>query len=263
MDCRDSRRHLLDYQRGRLNPELEEDVRPHIEGCLSCSHAGETEKALTDLLERKMPQYPAPIALKRRLAAKWPSPAATRPSWWERWGRSLVPAGAVVLLLLLLLPWYYERTSTRQASENMVTEAVNDHLRILQSQHPLEIESGNFHQIKPWFAGRLDFSPVVPFLGDEEFPLRGSAIGYYLDRKAAVFEYGSRLHAISLFVFRAAGLPWSTRSLETVGKVRAYSGERRGYNVILWRDGEFGYAIVSDVDPSTLCKLAVKVSGGA
>lgn len=263
MDCRDLRQHLLDYQRGRLKPELEENVRAHIEGCLPCSHAGTTERALTDLLERKLPQYPAPIALKLRLAAQWPSPSMTRLSRWERWGRPLVPAGAVALLLLLLLPWYYERTSTRQASENMVTEAVNNHLRILQSQHPLEIESGNFHQVKPWFAGRLDFAPPVSFLGDEEFPLRGGAIGYYLDRKAAVFEYGSRLHSISLFVFRAEGLPWSAHAMETAGKVRAYSGARRGYNVILWQDGELGYAMVSDVDSSALRKLAVKLSGGA
>ena len=144
----------------------------------------------------------------------------------------------------------------------MVAEAVNDHLRILESQHPLEIESGNFHQVKPWFEGRLDFAPVVPFLGDEEFPLRGGAIGYYLDRKAAVFEYGSRLHAVSLFVFRAEGLPWPARGLESLGKVRAYSGASRGYNTILWREGEFGYAIVSDVDSSVLRKLAVKLSGG-
>jgi len=143
----------------------------------------------------------------------------------------------------------------------MVTEAVNNHLRILQSQHPLEIESGNFHQVKPWFAGRLDFAPVVSFFGDEEFPLRGGAVGYYLDRKAAVFEYGSRLHTISLFVFRAAGLPWPAHSMETIGNVRAYSAERKGYNVLVWRDGEFGYAMVSDVDSSGLRKLAVKLSG--
>lgn len=242
---------------------MEEKVRAHIEGCLTCSHAGATEQALADLLERNLPKYLAPVSLKLRLGAQWPSPAVTRPSWWERWGRSLVPAGAVIVLLLLLLPRYYERTATRQESEKMVTEAVNNHLRILQSQHPLEIESGNFHQVKPWFAGRLDFAPVVLFTGDDEYPLRGGAVGYYLDRKAAVFEYGRRLHSISLFVFRAEGLPWSAHVLETVGKVRAYSGARRGYNVILWRDGELGYAIVSDVDSSALRKLAVKLSGGA
>ena len=33
--------------------------------------------------------------------------------------------------------------------------------RVLGSQRPLEIESGGIHQVKPWFAGRLDFAPAV------------------------------------------------------------------------------------------------------
>src|SRR5947209_13571922 len=47
-----------------------------------------------------------------------------------------------------------------------------DHLRVLSSQHPLDVESGGIHQVRPWFAGRLDFAPEVPFVGDEDFPLR-------------------------------------------------------------------------------------------
>jgi len=145
----------------------------------------------------------------------------------------------------------------------MVTEAVNDHLRILSSQHPLDIESGGMHQVKPWFQGRLDFAPVVPFLGDAEFPLRGGAVGYYLERKAAVFVFTRRLHEISLFVFRAAGLPWPTTGRQAVGGARATITTSRGFNVILWREGELGYALVSDVDVPELSQLAAKLAGGA
>src|SRR6185369_13609046 len=97
------------------------------------------------------------------------------------------------------------------------------HLRVLVSEHPLEIESGGMHQVKPWFTGRLDFAPVVPFLGDDEFPLQGGAVGYFLDRKAATFVYKRRLHTISLFVFRADGLSFPTRGQEPMGRVRAHA----------------------------------------
>lgn len=266
MNCRDVQRNLLDFQRGRLAPALEDDVRAHIESCHSCSRAEAAERDLSDLLERKLPQYPAPIALKRRLAAQWPTPTPAVPSWWDRWGRSLVPAGALALIVLLALPvayWQMTSKSSPARAEGMVTEAVNDHLRLLQSRNPLEVESGNLHQVRPWFAGRIDFAPVVPFLGDEEFPLRGGAVGYYLDRKAAVLEYAIRLHAVTLLVFRAEGLPWPTRGLGTLGGIRAYSGASRGFNVILWRTNELGYALISDVDSSELRKLALKLSGGA
>lgn len=265
MDCQDVRPHLLDYQRGQLKPELQGDIRTHLERCAACAREEAAEQGLSELLERRLPQYPASLSLKRRLAAQWPSPRVAKPSWWAQWGRSFVPAFAVAIVLLLMVPLYYERAAVRQVdgTAHMVNEAVNDHVRILTSQHPLDVESGGIHQVKPWFQGRLDFAPVVAFAGDQEFPLQGGAVGYFLDRKAAVFVYTRRLHTISLFVFRAEGLSWPARDLEPVGKVKAYTKVERGFNVILWRSGELGYALVSDVDSRELSELAVKLTGGS
>ncbi|MFI5341539.1 MAG: hypothetical protein ACHQ7N_17090, partial [Candidatus Methylomirabilales bacterium] len=159
----------------------------------------------------------------------------------------------------------YEQTGGGRTTGTggMVREAANDYVRLLSSQHPLDIESGGIHQVKPWFEGRLDFAPVVSFEGDQDFPLRGGAVGYFLDRKAAVFVYGRRLHTISLFVFRADGLPWPTRGLEPMGKAQAYTTTARGFNVILWRAGELGYALASDLDSRELFELGIKLSSGS
>jgi anti-sigma factor RsiW len=172
---------------------------------------------------------------------------------------------ATATVLLIAVPIYYGQIGRFQSdrSASMVTEAVTNHLRVLSSQHPLDMESGNMHQVKPWFEGRLDFAPVVPFLGDQEFPLAGGAIGYFLDRKAAVFVFHRRLHAISLIVFPARTLSWSTRDLASVGAVRAHVSDDRGFHVILWRQGEQGYAPISDVDRPELTQLAVKLSGNS
>jgi len=170
-----------------------------------------------------------------------------------------VPALAIAAGLLMILPL----SDRERATPGMVTEAVNDHLRILSSHHPLDIESGGMHQVKPWFEGRLDFAPVVPFLGDAEFPLRGGAVGYYLDRRAAVFVFTRRLHEISLFVFRAPGLPWPSPGPQLVGGCRATSTTSRGFNVILWREGELGYALVSELDLTELTQLAAMIAAGA
>ncbi len=261
MDCRDVRPQLLDYQRGRLAPDLHGAVRAHLEGCADCTRYEAVEQALTDALSQRLPQYPASRALKARLAVGWPAPASPKRVWWDRWGRTLAVAG----VLLVALPLYYGRGSPPAGSgaAGMVTEAVNDHLRLLHSQHPLDIESGGMHQVKPWFEGRLDFAPVVSFLGDDEFPLRGGAVGYFLDREAAVFVFARRLHRISLLVFRAEGLAWPTRSLEPMGKVRAYGTAARGFGVLLGRDGELGYALVSDVEATELRQLGAKLAGGA
>ena len=255
MSCDDARALLLDAQRGRLAPELRARMQAHVQGCTACAHEEAAEALLSDALEHRLPQHAAPVALKRRLAQTWPRPEAT--GWWRRWGRVLVPAAAAAALLVVAVPLYYQRGGR---GETMVAEAVNDHLRVLTSQHPLDVESGGIHQVKPWFEGRLDFAPVVRFAGDAEFPLRGGAIGYYLDRKAAVFVFGRRLHTITLLVFRADGLPWPRGDEQRIGAARVHVSSERGFTCVLWREGELGYALVSDVDPADLNGLAAKLA---
>ena len=259
MTCEEARERLLDAQRDRLTPEARAAWQAHRQTCPACAHEEAAEALLSEALDSRLPQHGAPLGLKRRLAAAWPGTPAAAPGLWGRWGRYLVPTAAVAVVLLIALPIAYQRTAER-GSAHMVAEAVNDHLRILASLHPLDIESGGIHQVKPWFEGRLDFAPVVRFDGDQDFPLRGGAVGYYLDRKAAVFVFNRRLHTISLFVFRADGLPWPTRGLQQLGGGQVRVTTSRGFTSVLWRDGELGYALVSDVDPADLARLAERLA---
>ena len=59
-------------------------------------------------------------------------------------------------------------------------------------------------------------------------------------------------------VFKADGLPWPTRGLERAGRAEVYCTSARGFSVLLWSDGELGYALVSDVDAQDLALLASK-----
>jgi anti-sigma factor RsiW len=254
MECAEAREHLPDYERGRLEPPVRRAVHAHLAGCPVCAREEAAEAVVTELLEQRLPQHPASLALKRRLAAKWPVESApARPRWWRRWP-ALTPALAATLLLVVATPFAYQWAVSRSIPERMVGEAVNDHLRIVSGQHALEVEAGGIHQVKPWFAGKLDFAPVVSFGGDDEFPLQGGAVEYFLDRRAAVFVYKRRLHTVSLFVFRAEGLSWPAGG-------RRSSRAERGFNVILWRAGELGYALVSDLDSSELSELAGRLAG--
>ena len=223
----------------------------------------ERDEALDAALER-LPQYPASLTLKRRLRERWPAEPPRRP--WRRRLRVLVPALALVAAAAVLAPVAWERMVTRPERESagrLVAEAVNDHVRVLLSPQPLEVKSGGIHQVRPWFAGRVDFAPVVPFERDGEFALQGGAVGYFLDRKAAVLVYGYRLHTISLLVFRADGLRWPARNLTRIGAVEAYADATRGFNTLLWRRDDLGYALVSDVEPGALRALAERLAPGS
>lgn len=164
---------------------------------------------------------------------------------------------AAAMVAVVLFAW-----RSRPSDDPMLTEAVNDHLRVLYSEHPVEVESGGIHQVKPWFEGRLDFAPVVPFAGDDDFPLQGGAVAYFLDRKAATFVFKRRLHLMTLFVFRAEGLPWPTVATVPVGNVRGTLESSRGFHALVWKKGDLGYALVSDVDEADVKALAAKVAGG-
>jgi anti-sigma factor RsiW len=268
VDCARVRLHLLDHLRGRLAPLLADQVQAHLAGCLDCRRDAAQEEVVTELLESRLPQHPASLALKRRLAAAWPDPAplrpATPPAWWSRWRRPELAALAVGLLLLATAPLYYERVARPRGDvAALVTEAVNDHLRVLSSPHPLDVESGGVHQVKPWFEGKLDFAPEIPFAGDADFPLRGGTLGYFLDRRAAVVVYQRRLHAVTLLVFRVDGLAWPSRGLEPMGQIASYGASSRGFNVLLWRAGDLGYALVSDLGAAELRELGAKLGGAS
>jgi anti-sigma factor RsiW len=260
LTCHEARTQLLDAQRGRLAAEAGRELTAHLAGCAACSHEDAAERLLSEALEHRLPARPASAALRERIAATL---VVGPPS---RWRSALVPALAAALALCITVPAlvYQQTVSTRAAATaSMVGEAVADHLRIVQAQRPLEIESGGVHQVRPWFEGRLDFSPVVPFAGDTTVPLRGGALAYFEDRRAAAFIYGLRQHTITLLVFRPEGLPWPNGGLTRIGTLDAYRIHTRGFTVILWRANGLGYALVSDADPFELTQIAARFAPGA
>lgn len=260
VDCREIGAELLDYQRDRLAPDARARVERHLGSCAACARLDARERALTELLERRLPQHPASPALKRRLGAAWATEAPARRGWWRGERPWLVPALAAGLVLTLaapaVLPWFGWH---RDRTDRLVTEAVNDHVRMLVSQHPLDVEAGGLHQVKPWLTERLDFAPVVNFEGSPEFPLEGGAVGYFIDRRAAVFVYRRRLHRISLLIVKAEGLSWPGQGGSPLARVAPYRTTARGFNVLMWREGELGYALVSDLDAGELGELATKL----
>ena len=173
-----------------------------------------------------------------------------------RWPRRMAFAAAVATMAVGIAASTSMVIRSHDASDTMFAEAVNDHLRVLYSEHPIEIESGGIHQVKPWFAGRVDFAPVVPFAGDSDYPLKGGSVAYFLDRKAAAFIFARRLHTIPLFVFPANGLAWPARGGETIGSHQVFARDARGFHTLLWKNGDLGYALVSDVMEGDLRELA-------
>jgi anti-sigma factor RsiW len=230
-------------------------------------HPTSIERALDDALARHVRRHrPSPDferRLRARLGAAAPSPAAASapparvPSRWRALAPMALALASAAMVALALRP----RAPAPAAGPawSLVDEAVSDHLRVVASTRPPEIESGGIHQVKPWFTGRVDFAPRVAFAGDDGFPLVGGSLGYVRDRKAAVFQFRRRLHQISLLVFPAEGMPWPDGGVALAGRP-VHEQSSRGFSVLLWRDGDLGYALVSDVARAELESLVPRIT---
>jgi len=266
MDCREVRACLVAFDRGRLTAHERTTVSSHLDECADCRRAATAESALNTTLDR-LPRHAAPGPLRRRLEVllasapeEPPAPAAVAPSDRARsmWIPSLVSAFAAAAVAVLVVRAMAPHAPGADAS-TLLDEAVNDHLRVVSSTHPVDIENGGIHQVKPWFAGRLDFAPRVAFGGDDDFPLVGGSVGYFHDRKAAVFVFKRRLHTITLLVFPAEGFKWPRSGQQTIGRLSVTEHAARGFSTLLWRDGDLGYALVSDVNSRDLELLAARL----
>ena len=236
---------LRDAARGRLDAERAALVSAHVATCAGCRALVDEERALDRLLEEKLPQRPASLALKRRLAARLPPVVApARIGRARRAALLALPLAACAALLLVVRPHLGAR-------DPLVAEAIADHLRVVYREQPVDIESGGPHRVKPWFTGRLDFAVPQLYGGDQEFTLVGGAVALFQDRKAALLVYKRQLHTISLFVFPGEGL-----TLPEDPRLR----QSRGFSVVLWRQGDLGYALTSDLNGGDLQTFARRIA---
>jgi anti-sigma factor RsiW len=181
-------------------------------------------------------RIPAPASLRRKLEQRYVARSSRR--WLVPSVAALAGAAMAALVLLVVRP-------SAPPTVDVASEAVGDHLRVLGGRG-LGVVTNNMHNVKPWFAGQLDFVPPVSFLGDDEFQLHGGDVAVFLGHKAAAFEYGQRLHRISLFVFQSGELATSEQTIQ-------------GFHVLLWSQAGFGFALVSDINWGELRALHARL----
>jgi anti-sigma factor RsiW len=188
----------------------------------------------------------APVSLPAAVPTPVPARAREESSprrrgWWQglAWfGTGAATAWGLALVLLA--------TPVAPSSDALAEAVTGNHVRSLMAAHLADVPSTDQHTVKPWFAGKLDFSPPVVDLADEGFPLAGGRLDYLDGRTVAALVYRAGPHVINLFVWPAAE-----------GKAMApVFSTRQGYQLAHWSQGGMQAWAVSDLNAVELRNFA-------
>jgi anti-sigma factor RsiW len=240
MRCESTLRLLDAYCDAELGPAEAAGLDAHLRGCAACREQHAAIRALKSAVRSNAEYHRAPSSLRAALAPRRgerePAPVAraVRRGWLaQAVAASALAALAATITYQLAIPSAYEMAAA---------DVISSHARSLLARQIVDVVSSDQHTVKPWFNGRLDFTPPVRDTGAEGYPLVGGRIDYVSERQVATLVYRHRQHYIDVYV-------WPNEQ----GSTRAFGAtERRGFTVLSWSDPTFTYFTVSDLDRGEL-----------
>ena len=233
MRCDEAKPVLDAYLDGELETADAARVAEHLETCAACRRHLDEREALSRLLQG-LPYHDAPARLVTTVGG-------TRAS--VNWRRQMRSWGAVAAAVVVLVGGAFglQTWQAARATTTLAEAIVARHVDVLASQRLIDVPSSDQHTVKPWFQGKLDFSPPVPDLARAGFALAGGRVDRVDGRTAAALVYRRRLHVINVFIWPAADRT-RARDARTI----------RGFHERHWtRDGMSIWA-VSDVNDEDL-----------
>jgi anti-sigma factor RsiW len=212
----------------------------HLEHCSECGDALQALKSRHSSMNVAQLYEKTPASFRKKVLADL-SPASPVRAFPARKTRRWLAIAATFLLFAYtgwrVAPGYrgngYETT--------LATEVIDAHLRSLQPGHLIDVVSTDQHTVKPWFDGKLDFSPPVQDFSDQGFSLQGGRLDVVDNRAVAALVYGSRKHLVNVFI-------WPVAEKDAA----PHAGSRQGYQWLDWRRNGMEFCAVSDAAAADL-----------
>ncbi len=241
MDCRTCEAMVDAYVDGELSTTESIAFEAALAGCPDCRRRLEETRAMSGFL-RALPAEAAPDLLRARIERELRAiSAASKPQARPAFGQNMRwMAMAASLIVAVSIGWVGGTFTGRGGPDD--DQLVSTYLRVASSEHPVDVASTDRHTVKPWFAGRIDYSPPVHDLTSDGFPLEGGRLDVVAGRKVSVLVYRHNQHRVALSLWPA------TASGNTAPKVV----ERNGFALAEWRHDGFEMHAVSDIAPSEM-----------
>ena len=251
MNCRECHDFIDPYIDNELDVAAAVLVKQHLHDCPHCQPLLESRKALRALLDNPELQFEVPDSLRKKIQSALP--AATSSATHRSGRRSVIlwfsvplALAAVFAVVLGLVFLYKETIHDRSRGNALAEEVISSHVRSLLATHLLDVPSTDQHTVKPWFDGKLKFSPPVQDFADSGYRLIGGRLDYINGRDVAALVYQRFKHIINVFIS-----PSESGRSEAV-----QSFTKDGYNVLHWARDGFDFWAVSDVNAGDLKAFA-------
>lgn len=245
MDCSHTQSLLDIYLDRELDPVRNLEIEEHLRGCAGCAQSQSERAALRLNLKSESLYFKAPSDLQNQIrrslrqAAKAEAPAG----WFSAsWFKIAAPLAAAALVVLIVVP----RFLGPSPDELLTQEVVAGHIRSMMADHLADVPSTDEHTVKPWFNGKLDFSPPVSDLASAGFPLIGGRLDYLNNRPVAALIYRRDKHVINVFVWPAEQTSSSSAPIKT----------QQGYHMVRWSRAGMNFWAISDLEPNQLAQFA-------
>jgi len=228
------------YLDGELAAGDARALETHLAQCPECTRFRDLRLQLRAAIVTSIPTFQAPAALRERVRAAAREKAPRRLTMRNLWRPLAIAASLAVVAL-----GSWTLGLQHAAGEALADEVLASHVRSLMPGHLTDVLSTDQHTVKPWFNGRLDFSPPVYGFAGRGYPLVGARIDYVGGRPVAALVYGRRQHVVNVFVWPARG-PTGGPATRT----------RQGYHELHWTTEDYTYWVVSDLGLTELQEFA-------
>jgi len=229
------------YLDGELALAAARELEAHLTQCPECARFRDGRLELRAAITARVPAFQASDALRGRVRAALKSATRSRAPYRFNVGSLWRPlAVAASLVVVALGSW--NLSIRRAAGETLADEVLASHIRSLMPGHLTDVLSSDQHTVKPWFSGKIDFSPAVHDFAAQGYPLLGGRLDYVDGRTVAALAYGRRDHQINVFVWPV------TRGPSEATRTR----DRQGYHLLHWNTTDYTYWAVSDLGPAEL-----------
>jgi anti-sigma factor RsiW len=212
------------------------EVAKHLENCKACQARLENLKALSEKIQTHMTTYELPADLRAKILPK--AQSHFRPMTFFRGFAVGVAACAVVVFFVI----------PRTPSNGDELAALNLHLHSLQEGHLIDIASSDHHVVKPWLAGKLNFTFNPEDYESDGFKLLGARLEYFEGEPAVALVYKRRDHLINLLVQQDI----FKRDFSPLSDVN-------GFHLRSWKAQGLRYIAISDIAAADLEQLQTLV----